>query len=497
VKATGEDDETIGDRANDELRITADEVRARVVGEGANLAVTQKARIQYARHGGRINADAIDNSAGVDTSDHEVNAKILLRLAEDEGRLRGPDDRDQLLHDATDHIVADVLRNCFLQTRALGTEVRASAADLHAYAELIERLEGAGLVDREVDDLPDPAELETRGSAGAGLTRPELAVLLSAAKRGLTAALLTDDPGTAIEEPVFTPTLTGYFPPAWVDRFGPDLLLRHRLRRELVATIVAKECVDRMGVPWAGARAVDHVVPLATVGIAWWMAVEITGARARWREIDDLDATLAPAVVAEMLGSVAELVDAVAARLLATGPSIGGTPTEAVARDREAFDRLAEALDGLGSDGRRRARARRAERLVDASVPPAVAVRIAGLADLGVALDAAAVGGTVGRDVAEVAGIHLALREELGLDAVASLLDDVPRGDHWTRAALAGAAADVRELAAAAVRRTLAGSPPDPAAVGRARAVIREVEGGAPTVASVTVAIRAVRAALG
>src|SRR5262249_55563261 len=148
----------------------------------------------------------------------------------------------------------------------------------------------------------------TRQAAGAGLTRPELSVLLSAAKRRLAAALLGDDVRAAVDDPVFAPTLTAYFPPAWVDRFGVDLLLRRGLRRELVATLVARECVDRMGVPWAGARAADQVVPLAAVGVAWWTAVEITGARDRWGEIDGLDATLAPAVVAEMLGAVAELV---------------------------------------------------------------------------------------------------------------------------------------------------------------------------------------------
>jgi glutamate dehydrogenase len=494
VRATDDDDETIGDRANDELRITAAELRARVVGEGANLALTQRARIQYARHGGHVNADAIDNSAGVDTSDHEVNAKILLRLAEEDGLLHGPADRDALLDAATDHIVADVLRNCFLQTRGLGVEARASAADVTAYAELIDQLEADGLVDRAVDDLPDAAELETRQSAGAGLTRPELSVLLSAAKRGLTAALLSDP---AIDEPVFAPALTTYFPVSWVERFGPELLQRHRLRRELVATVVAKECVDRMGMPWARERAADHVVPLATVGVAWWMAVEIVDARTSWRSIDGLDATLAPDMVAEMLDAVAELVDAVVSRILSAGPAALAEPTAAVGRDRQAYDRLAGALEDLGSVGRRRARARRAERLVDAAVPPALAARVAGLADLAVALDAAGVAAEVGRDVAEVAAAQFRLREQLGLDAVAAVLEHVAGRDHWTRAALAGAAADVRELAATAVRRSLAGSAPDDGAVERARELIREVEAGTPTVASVSVAIRAVRAALG
>jgi glutamate dehydrogenase len=499
VKASDEDDDDIGDRANDELRITAEQVRARVVGEGANLALTPRARIQYARRGGHVNADAIDNSAGVDTSDHEVNAKILLRLAEEHGRLGSTAgevaaERDRLLQEATDDIVADVLRNNFLQSRRLGFEARASATDLAAYAEVLARMEVDGLVDAAVDDLPDAAELATRETAGAGLTRPELSVLLSAAKRGLTAALLRDP---AIDDPVLDPVLAAYFPRAWVDRFGPELLRRHRLRRELVATMVAKECVDRMGIPWALARAADHVVALSAAGMAWWIASEIAGARECWAEIDRLDAALRPEEVAEMLAAVADVVDAVADRLLADGEAALADPAGLLARDRAAARRLDAALDALGPEGRRRARARRAERLVDADVPAPLAARIARLGDLAVALEGAPVAEDLGHDVTEVAVRQFEVRERLGLDAVAELLDRVPGRDHWTRAAVAGARADLRQLAAVGVRRSLAGALPDRATVGRARDLVRQVEAETPTVASVSVAIRALRTVLG
>jgi NAD-specific glutamate dehydrogenase len=202
-------------------------------------------------------------------------------------------------------------------------------------------------------------------------------------------------------------------------------------------------------------------------------------------------------VVADMLAAVSGLVDDVVTRLLAAGPAVAAAPSATVARDRAAFERLAERLDDLGSAARLAARARRAEQLVDAGVAPALAARVAGLADLGVALDAAAVAVEIGADAAEVAHALLGLREDLGLDAVAVLLERVPSGDHWTRAALAGAAADLRELAATAVRRTLGGTPPDVASVSRARELIRQVEASTPTVASVSVALRAVRTALG
>ncbi|MGH9077386.1 MAG: NAD-glutamate dehydrogenase domain-containing protein, partial [Acidimicrobiales bacterium] len=200
VKDRDEADADVGDHANDAVRVGADQLRARVVAEGGNLGITQRARARYSRRGGRINTDFVDNAAGVATSDREVNLKILLRLAEDEGRLDHAE-RDRLLASAQGDVVADVLRQVDHSVAALDRAVPESAADLAAYAALVEVLAGRAGLDRQAEALPDTEELARRSAAGAGLVRPELAVLLAYAKSDLVASILgsslPEDPSLA------------------------------------------------------------------------------------------------------------------------------------------------------------------------------------------------------------------------------------------------------------------------------------------------------------
>ena len=212
-------DAEVGDRANDPLRITAAQVRAKVIGEGANLGVTQRARIEFAARGGRINTDFIDNSAGVNTSDQEVNIKIALAPAIRSGKL-GMEARNKLLVEMTEDVGAASLRNNYQQSLALSLAERRSAAELADYALLMRALEARRLLDRALEALPSDMELQERARSGRGLTRPELAVLLSYAKIALQHDLLES---AVPDEPQLEPWLTGYFPPLLRERFAGDI----------------------------------------------------------------------------------------------------------------------------------------------------------------------------------------------------------------------------------------------------------------------------------
>ncbi|MBY0338107.1 MAG: NAD-glutamate dehydrogenase, partial [Acetobacteraceae bacterium] len=267
VKASHESQAEAGDRANDALRVDGRELRAKVVGEGANLGVTQAGRIEAARAGARINTDALDNSAGVSTSDHEVNIKILLADAEAEGVLTRRQ-RDELLAAMTDEVAGLVLRDNALQSLAVSLDALEGPAALPAQAALMARLEAEGFLDRAVAGLPSTAELDARIAAGDALTRPELAALLPVAKLWLGEALATsplpDDP--ALEE-----LLIGYFPAPL--RIAPFLAFarRHRLRRELVGTALTNMAANRLGLA-ALAHLAGQASPAQAVRAAWLVA---------------------------------------------------------------------------------------------------------------------------------------------------------------------------------------------------------------------------------
>ncbi len=263
LKANAETQADAGDRANDAIRIDARDLRVRVVGEGANLGVTQAARIEAALAGIRINTDALDNSAGVSTSDHEVNIKILLADAEAAGALTRTQ-RDILLAEMTDEVAALVLRDNHQQSLAISLEVAAGHAAWPAQAALMGRLESVGLLDRALAGLPDDAQIAARGMARSGITRPEASALLPFAKLWLTDAVLATD---LPDDPAFLPLLRGYFPKPLQERFGV-FIERHQLRRDLVATALANQVANRLGCAGLG-RLTAEAEPAAALRAAW------------------------------------------------------------------------------------------------------------------------------------------------------------------------------------------------------------------------------------
>jgi glutamate dehydrogenase len=242
VKAPSETDADVGDRANDPIRVSADDVRAKVIGEGANLGVTQRGRIAYGVKGGRCNSDAIDNSAGVNTSDVEVNIKIALAAAMHDGRLTRAK-RDQLLSSMTDEVAVLVLRNNYLQSLAISLTERKGTRNGLELARFMNVLETSKQLNRKVEMLPDDTTMAERYAANRPLTRPEIGVLLSYAKIVLFDALVASD---LPDDPYFSTTLSQYFP-AKMRKTNASDITGHRLKREIVATVLANEAINRGG----------------------------------------------------------------------------------------------------------------------------------------------------------------------------------------------------------------------------------------------------------
>ncbi len=504
VRASSEPDHEIDDRSNADVRVEGSSIRARVVGEGANLAFTQRARIEYAKRGGRVNTDAIDNSAGVDISDREVNIKILLRLAvESEGLTT--DERDRMLGQVRDDVVAAVLRDSFLQSVALSRAQAASPERMDAVEALVAELEAGGVLDRSVEALPTTAEMRARGEAGAGLTRPEMAVLMAGAKRSLAARLLASG---VPDQPALRAALVWYFPSRLAQRFD-HLLDRHRLRRELIASVVANDVVNRMGATFVTRLAADTGASPPDVAAAYSVACGVADAAGCWRQVDGGDGDHRAEALIESAAVVSGLLEALTRRYLRRGES--GDIASAVARDRPAFAVLEAAMADIGTPYRRRRRALRARALVDSGLDLALASDLASLGELDIGPDVAEFARDTGRPVAAVAEALLELGESLGIDRLVERLTRTTAEGRWSRAARRSLVDDLDDLRRSAARRAL-GDHPDQderEAVARFLAarrervdgvvrLLREIEGDAQAhLDAIAVATRAVRGAIG
>ena len=304
VRGDAESDAAVGDRANDGVRVGASQVRAQVIGEGANLGVTQQGRVDFARAGGGINTDAIDNSAGVDCSDHEVNIKILLGAAVAAGDLTAIQ-RDRLLADMTDEVADLVLRDNYDQTQALTLMADAAAARLDDHQALIRALERGPLkLDRRLEGLPDEEEMAARRAAGAGLTRPELAVLLAYAKMDLFDRLKASD---LPDDDALADDLVAYFPDRLNAQFG-DLIPRHRLGREIIATSVTNALMNRLGADAVRNLSARSGAGDDEVARAFLVARAVFDLPGLWRAVETLDNQVPAAIQTEMLRAIQDLV---------------------------------------------------------------------------------------------------------------------------------------------------------------------------------------------
>jgi glutamate dehydrogenase len=455
VKASTESDADAADRASDAIRVDARDLRCRVVGEGGNLGFTRRARVEYAAGGGRVYADFIDNSAGVDCSDHEVNLKILLGLAERHGEMTRPE-RDELLEAVTEDVVQHVLYDSFLQAQIIAQEVDRSAGRMFAYEDLIALLEETGLLDRASENLPTGDELTERRRSGRGLERPELAILLAYSKRWVARSL--EASGYA-GDPWFERDLRSYFPDAVVERCG-HLLGEHQLRTQLICMINANAVVNALGPTFVSSLVAERGADVGEVVRAFRIAVEVTGADALWEAIEQLEGTDRAAQM-ELLGGIDALAESTARWYLTWSP---GAQLEAtITAGRDGFERLAAILPHLGTEERRRARAETVERLVGDGVPEPVATAHALRAELVHAPDMVAVSHSTDRTIEDVARVFFTLGTELRLDWLERELSRVRSATRMQRWALTAVREDSfkarRELAETALRASPGAEP--------------------------------------
>ncbi|WP_288428879.1 NAD-glutamate dehydrogenase [uncultured Agrobacterium sp.] len=338
VKAAVETNAEVGDRANDPIRINATEVRAKVIGEGANLGITQKGRIAYALSGGRCNSDAIDNSAGVNSSDVEVNIKIALASAVNDGRLTLPK-RNQLLASMTSEVARLVLRNNYLQSLAISLTERKGAGNREELSRLMGALESSGQLNRKVETLPNDAEFSERYAAGKPLTRPEIGVLLSYAKLTLFDTLVAS---TLPDEPYLQHLLTEYFPSKMQKAYAGDIA-GHRLHREIVATSLANRVVNRGG-PGFVQKLVDASGLLAPAVVKAAMIVEDGfGLKRLWSEIDALNGRIPGDVQNDLYAKVMGIFADATRLYLQTAGTITGAMQEEIERLKSAIKTLSPA----------------------------------------------------------------------------------------------------------------------------------------------------------
>ncbi|MBP0047605.1 NAD-glutamate dehydrogenase [Marinobacterium sp. AK62] len=302
IKAEAESHADVGDKSNDALRVNASELRCKVIGEGGNLGATQKGRIEFARRGGAVNTDFIDNAGGVDCSDHEVNIKILLNEQVQSGAL-SLERRNELLREMEPVVAELVLLNNYRQAFALTRADAVAAGSLDDQIRLIRRLETAGLLDPALEGLPDTAELKRRRGAGEGLSRPELSVLVSYAKIELKQALV----GSWIAQDArFTSALYSAFPPSLLERF-PQAVDQHRLRPEIVATQVANDLVNRMGISFIDKMRLATGADAADIAAAYLITCETFDIDTYWTSVEALDGQVPTGVQISLMQDLVEL----------------------------------------------------------------------------------------------------------------------------------------------------------------------------------------------
>ena len=505
VKARFETHAQAGDKANDALRVDGEAIRAKVVGEGANLGVTQRGRIAYAQTGGRIDTDAIDNSAGVSMSDHEVNIKILLGHAIATGALLAPG-RDPLLAAMTDDVAALVLRDNYLQGEALSVAETRGPAALDQQVRMIRALEKSGRLDRALEFLPDDTEIAARAAAHRGLTRPELSVLLAYAKMSLDHELVQSDLPDA---PELAEELRLYFPPALRDRFAAQIAA-HPLKREIIATVVANDVVNRAGLTFVHDLEARTGRGAAEIARAYRIVREAFALPQLWSAIEALDNRVATSVQYAMLVDIAGIIEHTATWLL-RADRLG---FEETARFAPAVEHLTAVVADLLPAEERAVHDRRVATLREAGVPEPLAARVGGIVFLTTAFEIGDLAGRSGRPIAEglidrAARSFYGVGARFALDGMRDAARRLPAQTPWQKAAVETLIDDFYALQADLAGRVLksADGAEDPvaawtdahaAALAPAEAIAAELRAGpSPDLAMLVVAGRQLRQALG
>ena len=474
VKASTQSDADAGDRANDAVRIDATAVRAKVIAEGGNLGVTQAGRIEYALAGGLINTDFIDNSAGVDTSDHEVNIKILLAESVSRGELT-MEQRNRLLQEMTDEVGQLVLQDNYHQNRALASSRAQAAEMLHVHSRMIRKMARDGRISRRLEVLPGDKEVAERRSAGLGLTTPEFAVLLAHVKIGaeheMLASALPDDP-------YLRSVLTDYFPAPLREKFAAQMDA-HPLRREIITTAVVNDMVDRSGTTFLFRMNEETGASVPDLTAAYLVARHVFDMAGFWAQVEALDGQVDVPTQLDMLleghkltergtrwllhhrrppFDIAETIDFFSGGVLSV---TSGLPKLLTGRDRSEFG---DRLDSFTARG----------------VPQALAEWVAGMVPAYSAFDLVEIAATVNRSVEETAEVYFDLADRLQIARLRDRITALPRDDRWNTMARAALRDDLYAAHAAITQDVL--EVTGPGQPGRAAGPVggAERDGGQP-----------------
>jgi len=501
VKASTESHADVGDRANDAVRVDAAQLRAQVVAEGGNLGLTQAARIEYALAGGMVNTDFIDNSAGVDTSDHEVNIKILLQESVSDGELT-PQARGELLHEMTDEVAALVLRQNYQQNRALAAARAQSAQMLHVHARYLRKLERERRIRRHMDSLPGDKEIAERRSAGLGLAVPEFALLLAQAKISAVGDVLGSD---LPDDPFLRAVLAAYFPAPLRVAYG-SRMHQHPLRREIITTAVVNDMVNRSGTTFLFRMNEETGASVPDISRAWLVAREVFDMAGFWAQVEALDGRVdVPTQVALLLEGrklieravrwllhsrrppfdIRATIEFLGGGVLAVG---AGLPKLLAGRDLSGFTERQDAFAARG-------------------VPSALAERVAAMVPAYSAFDVVEVAATTGRDTGQTAEVYFDLADRLQIARLRDQIVLLPRDDRWNTMARGALRDDLYAAHAALARDVLMVTGPgtpeqrlaewvsrNESAVRRATQTLTEIwETDRFTVATLSVAVRAIR----
>jgi glutamate dehydrogenase len=500
IKAETESDADVGDRANDPVRVNANQVRAKVIGEGGNLGVTALGRVEFDLSGGRINTDAMDNSAGVDCSDHEVNIKILIDSLVTAGKVKA-EERKQLLESMTDEVAQLVLTDNEDQNDLIGTSRANAASLLPVHAMQIKYLVEERGVNRELEALPSEKEIHRRTDAGIGLTSPELSTLMAHVKLGLKEEMLTTE---LPEQDVFASRLPQYFPTPLRERFTPEIRA-HQLRREIVTTMLINDLVDTAGISYAF-RVTEDVGVGPVDAIRTYVATDaIFGIGHIWRRIRA--ANLPVAVSDRMTLDTRRLIDRAGRWLLNYRPqplAVGAEINRFAAKVKALTPRMSEWLRG---DDKGIVEKEAAE-FASQGAPQDLAYRVAvGLYRYSL-LDIIDIADITEIDTAEVADTYFALMDRLGTDGLLTAVSELPRKDRWHSLARLAIRDDIYASLRSLCFDVLAVGEPDESGeekiaewehisasrVERAQRTLTEIyESGAKDLATLSVAARQIR----
>ncbi|MER5280353.1 NAD-glutamate dehydrogenase [Streptomyces sp. NPDC002809] len=505
IKSSAESNADVGDKANDAIRVNGEDLRAKVVGEGGNLGATQLGRIEFARTGGRINTDAIDNSAGVDTSDHEVNIKILLN-----GLVRDGDmtvkQRNKLLAEMTDQIGHLVLRNNYAQNTALANSSAQAPSLLHAQQRFMRRLERDGYLDRALEFLPTDRQIRELLSAGKGLSQPELAVLLAYTKITAAQELI----GTSLpDDPHLQKLLYAYFPQQLRERY-PDAVDGHALRREIITTVLVNDTVNTGGSTVLHRLREETGASIGEIVRAQFAAREIFGLGEVWDAVEALDNKVAADVQTRIRLHSRRLVERGTRWLLGNRPQpleIAGTIDFFRDGVAQVWAELPKMLMGADQEWYQGI----LDELTEAGVPDALAQRVAGFSSAFPALDIVAIADRTGKDPLAVAEVYYDLADRLGITQLMDRIIELPRADRWqsmarasiredlyaAHAALTGDVLSVGNGSSSPQERFDAWEEKNAAILSRSRSTLEEIQGSdAFDLANLSVAMRTMRTLL-